>query len=218
MWQEQLGTSPESRPSRVFLRATQIVSPPGRPSDVKVAPDASPGCSAAAFDASSTLLATKMEDAPGTLWIWDVAATELRAVLIFYSTVTFSWHPSSRELLLITCQDEAQRGSSFVWDPLSNGPTFVPAAEHLTSTSPAGKAKCNWIHSESDTPLLFVSNVQQYALVSLSDSDDPLSPWRQTEGSGWTGHSLLSPGREVPDMSGLDDTSVLDDTFSFKNT
>lgn len=192
-------------------------------SDARTAPDLKPGCSAAAFDASSTLLATKLDDSPGTLWIWDVAATELRAVLIFYGAVNFSWHPSSRELLLVTCQDEAHQNLSYIWDPVSNGPTPVATDEHLANAGVTNKTESTWIPRETERPLLLASDAQQYVLVSLADADQMSTPWQQTEGSEWTAGSGLSLGPGGPEHTGMvaitpDDTSVLDDTFSFRNT
>lgn len=197
-----------------------MVSPPGRSSEGRAVPELKLGCSAAVFDASSTLLATRLDESPGTLWIWDVAAAELRAVLIFYAAISFSWHPFTRELLLITCQDDAGRGMSFVWDPLSNGPTQVAAEEHPTPNSPKPQ-QCIWIRREADPPLLLVSDMQQYALVSLSDAEQLSSPWQQAQSSEWAG-SAESKDRDwadATDMSAMipGDTSALDDTFSFRN-
>lgn len=222
VWQEQLSPSSEGCGSPVFLRTTQMVSPPGRPSDGRTAPEPKPGCSAASFDASSTLLATRLDDSPGTLWIWDVAAAELRAVLIFYSAISFSWHPFTRELLLITCQDDASGKLSFVWDPLSNGPNPVVLQENPTPNSQLGAKThhCAWIRREADPPLLFVSDAQNYALASISDAEQLSSPWQQTGDSEWTGAGL-SAGRDLADTTSMsasipEDISALDDTFSFR--
>ncbi|PHH89936.1 hypothetical protein CDD83_4912 [Cordyceps sp. RAO-2017] len=210
VWQEQLACPGQRQPAQPFQRATLTIAPPGPPPDGKGAGSASPGCSLAGFDASSTLLATRLDDAPSTLWIWDLAAAELRAVLIFHSHVTFHWHPLCREVLLVTCQDEGRRGASFVWDPLSNGPVPVSPEHHLPAakeaTAAAGKPRVAWISRESDFPELLVADAQHYVLLSLSGpGDDSVNPWAEED---W------QDGTAMPEA---DDLSALDDTFSFKH-
>ncbi|RDA86731.1 hypothetical protein CP532_4207 [Ophiocordyceps camponoti-leonardi (nom. inval.)] len=187
IWQEQIMTTAgDVNPVQAFLRATLTVAPPGPSAGVK---PLSPGCSLAAFDASSTLLATRLDDWPSTTWIWDVAAAELRAVLMFHSHVTFTWHPTSRELLLIGCQDEARRGTSFVWEPLSEGPRTVSAQAQLPTGAATGRCQVSWVGRPTESPELVVADGENYVLLSLSGSN----PWQD------------------------DEESVLDDTFFFKH-
>ncbi|POR34842.1 WD repeat-containing protein WRAP73, partial [Tolypocladium paradoxum] len=220
VWQEQLGATDERRSTHSFLRATQNVAPPGPSPDAKIAVPVSLGCSLAAFDASSTLLATRLDDSPGTIWIWDVAAGELRAVLIFHSNACFSWHPSSRELLLVTCQDDARRGASFVWDPASNGPTSVSPEDYLPAAKAVGKPQVSWINRETEFPELLLADAERYMLLSLSDAEDGPNPWQDDGGGEWDG---VSPPREDGETRGrpvildVEDISALDDTFSFRN-
>src|SRR4051794_18141556 len=98
------------------------VSPPARlPPE---GGDQMSGCCHLSFDAASGLLATKIEEAPGAVWIWDVRASELRAVLLFYVDVAgISWHPTVRETLLLKCEGNLYNDVVFAWDPLSEGPT-----------------------------------------------------------------------------------------------
>ncbi|KAH6896963.1 WD40-repeat-containing domain protein [Thelonectria olida] len=220
VWQEQLGAPVEGHATRTFIRATQMVSPPSRLGDGKS------GCSSFAFDASSTLIATKLDDSPSTLWIWDVSAGELRAVLMFHSTVNFDWHPAIRELLLVTCQDENHRGVSFVWDPLTNGPEPVLLEAHLPDGKLVGKTQSVWINGETESPVLLISDAQRYLMMSCADAADQCpTPWHEPGGND----RVLGSAREASsydqgiedadDLSALlvDDTSTLDDTFSFKN-
>ncbi|RDA90680.1 hypothetical protein CP533_4664 [Ophiocordyceps camponoti-saundersi (nom. inval.)] len=187
VWQEQIMTTAGDKNTvQAFLRATLTVAPPGPSAGGK---QLSPGCSLAAFDASSTLLATRLDDWPSTTWIWDVAAAELRAVLMFHSHVTFSWHPVSRELLLISCQDEARRGTSFVWEPTFQGPKAVSAQALLPTAAATGRCQVSWIGRQTEAPELVVADSENYVLLSLSGSN----PWQD------------------------DEESVLDDTFFFKH-
>lgn len=203
-----------------------MISPPSRLADGKPSTEVSPGCSSAAFDASSTLLATRLDDSPCTLWIWDVTAGELRAALIFHSSVNFSWHPCVRELLLVTCQDDGSRGLSFIWDPLSNGPKSVSLKDHLPDGKIVGKPQAAWVNRESESPVLVISDAQHYLMVSCGDADHFPYPWREAPGSDWALGSAresfptIRDAEDDRDISGLiaDDTSTLDDTFSFKHT
>lgn len=183
-----------------------MVSPSDRFGDGKV------GCSSFAFDASSTLMATRLDDSPSTLWIWDINAGELRAVLMFHSPVEFNWHPAIRELLLVTCQDENHRGVAFVWDPLTNGPKPISLQAHLPDGKIAGKCQSAWVNGESESPLLLMSDTRRYLIMSCADEADQCpTPWRD----GSYDPSIGDAG----DVSTLlvDDTSTLDDTFSFKH-
>ncbi|KAF7556069.1 hypothetical protein G7046_g6403 [Stylonectria norvegica] len=218
VWQEKLSNL-GGRSTHTFVRATQIVSPPSRLVDGKASAEIKPGCSSAAFDASSTLLVTRLDDSPCTLWIWDVTAGELRAVLIFHSSVNFSWHPCARELLLVTCLDEDSRGLSYVWDPLSNGPTPVSLREHLPDGMIVGKARATWVSKESEFPVLLLSDAQHYVVVSCVEGDQCPTPWREVAQAE---HDDFSSIRDMEDDRGMsilsaEDTSALDDTFSFKH-
>lgn len=170
----------------------------------------------AAFDSSSTLLATRLDDSPCTLWIWDVVAAELRAVLIFHTTVAFQWHASSRELLLITSQDLAQQGVSFIWDPVSNGPTPLVPEVYLPEVRAAGKAQVAWINRETEPPVLFVSNAQHYLLLSPTGASQGANPWQQATVSHDS--SEFQYGSPTSNQYAMDDEDeVMDDTFSFRN-
>ncbi|OAA74113.1 WD40 domain protein [Cordyceps fumosorosea ARSEF 2679] len=223
IWQEQLNTSRDGQTIHTFQRATQPISPPGVPSDGKPI-EAKPGCSILAFDASSTLLATRLDDAPCTIWIWDIAAAELRAVLVFHSVVTFSWHKHTRELLLIsTAQDEG--ALTYLWDPLLEGPTPVVPEEFISTRSAAGggaplKAQISWINADMEFPLALLSTAQQYRILSLGEGDQVPETWRGA--SKWDDEAL--PRRRMareafdPDISDLsvDDGAAVEDTFSFR--
>lgn len=181
------------------------------------------GCSLASFDASSNLLATRLDDSPSTVWIWDLAATELRAVLIFHSTAEFSWHPHARELLLVNCQDEVLHSVPFVWDPLSNGPSYLALEERFPGQKASGKLRVTWINWEQDSPALFVSDTQRYCLLSLADAEEAPDQW-QSEGvsqmapdSARARVGTAHDGEDYPHIAEADDTSLLEDTFSFKH-
>jgi hypothetical protein len=185
------------------------------------------GCSSTSFDASSTLLATRLDDYPSTLWVWDLAAAELRAVLIFHSPVTFSWHPSVRETLLISSQDDKEQGKSYVWDPLSHGPTPLRVEQYMSTSRPLSNIQVDWLNNEAEPLELLLSDSHHYMLLSLADADNEPDPWEAAGGGAELDGSCLAPpsGRDEAEsmVSGrpiviADDVSRLDDTFSFRYT
>lgn len=186
------------------------------PSDARV------GCSLVSFDASSTLLATRLDDSPFTIWIWDLAAGELRAALMFHSAVAFVWHPSSREVLLISCQEEGKQSASYVWDPLSQGPTSLNVERYLPTCKGPSKLQISWLNHESESPEILASDSKHYVLLSLANTGDEANPWESAPGSVERNSAWMTGRDEAESIASAspiviaDDVSKLDDTFSFK--
>lgn len=139
-------------------------------------------------------------------------------MLIFHSPVDFQWHPNIRELLLITSQDESQETIAFVWDPLSSGPKDVPFQDNLPQEKGAAKVTAAWINWEKENAALMLSDAHHYCLSSLPDAESTPGDWTDHTASTLAGsptarHSMLRDGGP----QGSDDSSVLDDTFSFKH-
>lgn len=205
VWQEQVGAA-----GHHFLRAPQTISPP-------TGQAGGSGCALAVFDPSSTLLATKLEESPGTLWVWDVEAAELRAVLLFHGTVSrLSWHPTIRETLLVSCEGESHNSLAFSWDPLSEGPRPIDFSGRLSS----GKVQVLWLQIDGLEPAaLFASDSSRYMLASLAEDDDESVPWAAAD-------QQISPQYAKPphvtdahvDGMSEEENSELDDTFCFKRT
>jgi hypothetical protein len=207
-----------------FIKAGQAISPPGRTS--KDTSDAKTGISYMSFDAFSGLIATRLDDAPSTIWIWDIQASELRAVLLFHSEVhSASWHPVSRETLLIRCVGDLYNGIVFVWDPLSEGPRTMDFSSHLPDRKVVGRSQAVWLHlDDSETPSLFFSDGQNYVLASVAESDQDIPYWQ--DASGVEAHREESPLELVPAASAEDlflteedddEVSELEDTFIHKH-
>ncbi|KHN95145.1 WD40 domain-containing protein [Metarhizium album ARSEF 1941] len=233
VWQEQVSVGAEGRNIHSFSRATQTISPPTfvdsttTTTTAKQSTDVRCGCSSISFDASSTLLATRLDDSPCTLWIWDLAAAELRAALIFHSPVIFHWHPSARETLLISSHDDKESCMSYVWDPLSQGPTPLHAEQYLPASNSSSKMQVTWLNYETEPLGLLLSNSQSYVLLSLADAEHEPSPWEAAAGGVELDGPSLAPssGRDEAESLGsarpivlADDISDLDDTFSFRHT
>ena len=184
----------------------------------------------AEFDSSSGLLATKLEESPSTVWVWDLAAAELRSVLIFHANVTgIRWHPHIRELLLLSCEGDGYGGLAFVWDPLSNGPRSVDFSRRLPGRKVAGRSRLTWLGSKSDSAAVFLSDSKAYLLASLTESDSPPFPCQSEESTELAAGAstddftldtpIISVGEDIDeDFSVASDEglSEMDDTFSFR--
>ena len=142
-------------------------------------PEIVSGCNSVLFDPSSSLVATRLDDAPGTVWIWDVQAAELRAALLFHGNISsLSWHPNLGEALLIRCEGDQYKGIVFAWDPLSEGPRSVDFAQHLPGAKTVGRPRALWLALDaSSPPTLFLSDAQNYVLSSLVELDEDSLPW-----------------------------------------
>ncbi|CRK28180.1 hypothetical protein BN1708_015107 [Verticillium longisporum] len=230
IWQEQITFSETGLPAHSFVRATQTVTAPTRSvnSTSGSSQEAKTGCAAVSFDSSTVLAATKMEDSPSTLWIWDLSSSELRAVLIFHGDVsTFSWHPTIRELLLVSCEGEGYGGLLFTWDPLSDGPRAVDFAFRLPPTSKSvGKPRVAWVTRPGEPPVVLFSDSTHTVLASLGDSDEHPAPWQDAHAGDVTlDSSRVDTPSGFAHIQGLEvassgvtneDLSAMDDTFSFR--
>ena len=190
------------------------------------------------FDNSGTLLATRTESMPTTLWIWDIGTNILRAVMIFHSPISkATWHPTIDELLLIRCEGDESRGVVHMWDPSWEAPRIVDFASQIPGGKVIGKTVERWLNNTgSASPAIFFSDSQDCILASLSEPGEDL-PWQDAEARGFDIYgqqeesplSLVAAGDEkraygkvemlmgeagVTRMSG--GSSEVDDTFRFR--
>ncbi|OTB08618.1 hypothetical protein M426DRAFT_7355 [Hypoxylon sp. CI-4A] len=230
IWQEQSTLSnTRSSSSPGFVRAAQAVTPQWTASNGLQEPTS--GCNLARFDCSSTLLATRLEDAPGTIWIWDISSSDLRAVLMYHNNVTkLEWHPAQPELLLVRCEGEGYASLVSVWDPLSNGPNSIDIA-HRSPGSLSGKTHATWLNTVTESAALLFTDDATGMIVSLADLDEDDFVWRdqsaptslpsdESQKSMQPPPRVASPSDDVDDSILFDvdddDTSEPDDTFQFK--
>ncbi|KAK4123350.1 TolB, C-terminal domain-containing protein [Parathielavia appendiculata] len=230
VWQEQITVSHAGPIIHTFLRTTQAISPAPALRDIS---EPVSGCASISFDPSSVLFATRQDDSPGTVWIWDVQAAELRAVLLFHGNVaTLSWHPRIPETLLVRCEGDEYNGLIFVWDPLSEGPRSVDFAPHLPGAKAVGRVRTLWLGSDiSSHPSVFFSDAQNYVLACLGAADQGVTPWGEAESAEPSLSGELHERREesplhlvpafgmrsgVPESEDVDGCSELEDTFVHK--
>lgn len=201
-----------------FVRASQPLAPPGRIPVPGTAQELKSGCETILFDSSSAVLASVLDEAPSTVWVWDMAALELRAALVFHANVaSIAWHPDQPEVLLVRCEGDRYDGMAFVWDPLSDGPQIVDFQSRLPSGQSRGRSSITWLRSSGESPTLFYADRDACLLGSVTDDE---VPWQDapSPGSGSAG----SPPDDGPplDDSDLDsdmDARDLEDTFQFRN-
>ncbi|KXH29128.1 WD40 domain-containing protein [Colletotrichum simmondsii] len=201
IWQEEVATT-QSGSQHSFSRATQSVSAPGRASNGTV--DTKPARTLSVFDASSSLLATTLEDWPSTVWVWDLASSELRAVLIFHSQIlAFSWHPKQREVLMVTCEGENYAGLVFVWDPLSDGPKTVHFRGQLPDAKVLGKPQASWLDWTGDSAVLLLGDSKHHLMASLAEAEESGAPWQDAQRNDLT----MTTGKDETQMEAhaLDD-------------
>ena len=181
--------------SHAFVEATQNVSPSGRPNPTNFdATVVSSGSSHIAFDASSTLLATRLEEAPSTVWVWNTETALLRAVLMLHASVANAvWHPDSPQTLLITCEGGKHRGLGVVWNPEYDAPQVADFSHYYPlvtndsqpgpGSAPAGRHWPLWLGLDGVPPSLFYSDGHDFTLAALDDdaryknADAP--PWKE---------------------------------------
>ncbi|KAI8635079.1 hypothetical protein F5Y19DRAFT_135141 [Xylariaceae sp. FL1651] len=224
LWQEQINPRAGQPVVPTFVRATQAISPPGLSSNGMS--DVRAGCNLVKFDSSSSLLASRLDDAPSTIWIWDVLTSELRAVLMYHANVTkVEWHPSQPELLLMRCEGEEHSGLIFVWDPLSDGPRPIELLRHLPSAKVNGRIYVTWLKTATGSAALFFKDHATCILVSLADTDET-PPWEEQSTVALhvdkdSPADLNIQHDNLSDYSSSDTcegNSELDDTFHFKKS
>ncbi|CAK7221846.1 hypothetical protein SCUCBS95973_004638 [Sporothrix curviconia] len=245
-WQEQIDPVVADT-GHIFVEATHDVSPPGRPVASSIdSTTVSSGCTLMAFDSSSTLLATRIEEAPSTVWVWSLETAELCSVLMLHANVsTVVWQPTTPHTLLVTCEGDKHRGLGVVWNPLKDTPpqaaNFAPyyppsfnQGHSSLSGQPAGKYRPAWLDLKGIPPSLFYSDANEFCLVALDEGDyheykatDSI-PWSEAEaplattflgGKRWAIDDRVreeSPLELVPAGVDIEGDSEVDDTFHYK--
>ncbi|ESZ97634.1 hypothetical protein SBOR_1978 [Sclerotinia borealis F-4128] len=195
IWNEQILPSPNGGFTREFVRAKQSTSPP----TATAIPTAEPktGTNMITFDISGTLLATKVEEMPSAVWVWDVESRSLRALLILHAPVArVTFHPSINELLMIRCEGEENKGRVQLWDPSWEAPRIINFGMRLPEGKIIGKSIIRWLNVASIFPSIFFSDSQDCIFLSLSKPEDTeLVPWHDSEANGVDiyGHTEESP-------------------------
>ena len=163
IWQEQLNVSK----SRSYAIAPQPASPP---TSAALGKTNSPGhgVSIMSFNGDGTLLATKDDSVPTTVWIWSLQSGRPVANLIHHSPVKqVAWHSSQSDLLLIHCAipEPAVHLWKSTWD--------APRIFTLPLERAGSRLEASWLQSpHSDSFNLMITSTHQYATARISKNGD----------------------------------------------
>ncbi|CZT09810.1 related to WD-repeat protein 8 [Rhynchosporium agropyri] len=182
IWQEQISHSPTGAYIREFITASQSVCPPTSGAPTTSNTDPKMGTNFLSFDNSATLLATRIENLPTTIWIWDIGTRILRAVMIMHAPIAkATWHPTLNEVLMIRCEGEESKGLVYLWEPSWDRPRILDFRAEIPGGKLLGKTVCRWLTTESNNPAVFFSDSQDCILASIPCSDDEDVPWQEAE-------------------------------------
>lgn len=136
------------------IRLPLVKSPPDRPNPKM-------GISLLAWSADGQYLATRSDDRPQSLWIWDITRLELTSVLIHSSPVkTVTWDPSGAPRCAIACSSP----SLAVWTPY--GASYMPLP-----TADAPSFKVSTVRWSADGETVMVSDKKETAFAAY------FAPW-----------------------------------------
>ncbi|KAF2194439.1 hypothetical protein K469DRAFT_705888 [Zopfia rhizophila CBS 207.26] len=137
------------------------------------------GISIITFNADSTLVATRDDSTPTTVWIWDLRSLSPKTILIQHAPVkSLQWHPTNPSLLLIQCIQDTP--ILYLWSApslststsQSSSPPPPPEILDLNPniTKPLGSATIKWDVKwlstfENKKPCFLFGHQQGYILV-----------------------------------------------------
>jgi hypothetical protein len=164
VWQEEISPSMQ----RSYKTVSQPIAPPTAPSTPS---DQTPktGLSILAFNADGTMVATRDDSAPTTVWLWDLTKLAASTVLIQHSPIKrLSWHSTLPYILLIQCSHEEP--AIYLYDTVS----AVPYPKVMPIKKSAGKFEAKWLHTAvNQKPGLLFGDSQSF-LLAWPDGRDPM--------------------------------------------
>lgn len=111
---------------RAGISKYEIISPPFKIPSIRVPTDEvhpKLGVSMALWCPTGKYLATKCDDKPTAVWIWDIANLRLETLLIHKAAVRgMAWRPGNRSNLVIVCGNEC----TYSWKPEYVSCTAIP--------------------------------------------------------------------------------------------
>ena len=162
VWQEQV----DSSGCRTYSRAAKPASPPTEEAKEK---SCISRISHLVFNASGTLLASRSQSIPTSVWIWSMDTLSLVAVLIHHGSIKrLQWHPEKEGLLMIHCS--TQDPVIHIWNSDSNS---VPTIRKMPLEKSGGKLEARWLcDAPKDKPRLMLANAQNYAVQYAFEKDE----------------------------------------------
>lgn len=156
--------SSASPSSHSYTLATSPISPPTAHQPPSSSTSNTGPSLLLAFNNTGSLLASKSETHPSTVWIWDLSAQRSRAVFVQHAAVRrLAWHPLDPDLLLV--QSAAPSAPLHVWSA-----RVADAAPRVLPLPPAvrlsARADARWLSGPSHCrPALVFADAQGAAIV-----------------------------------------------------
>ncbi|KAF2087148.1 tricorn protease domain 2-containing protein, partial [Saccharata proteae CBS 121410] len=201
IWQESVSATS----ARSYGIAAQPVNPPTAtrsPSE----PISKMGISVIAFNADGTLIVTRDDAMPTSVWLWDLTRLTARTVLIQHAPIkSLSWHPSNPHLLLIQCVHEEP--IIYLWDATKDEPQIIGVP--LEKTAGGLKLDARWLSikgasDEDGKPGLVCSDAAHGFLTvwphgKREDDESEEEEEQQQEDDGSVDSRPATPGGSVND-------------------
>lgn len=115
------------------------------------------------FNTHGTLLATRSDSTPSTLWIWSMSSPIPIAVLIHHAAIrSVHWHPTVSDLLLVHCA--LKNPIIYLWKSTWETPNILNL--HLDKIG--GKMEACWLFSDTHEQSSFmIGNASNYTVAQL---------------------------------------------------
>lgn len=144
------------------MRASQPSSLPSQASLLGKG-ESDTGISLMEFNTQGTLLATRSESTPSTLWIWSMSSPIPIAVLVHHAAIrSVHWHPTISDLLLVHCA--LKNPVVYLWKRTWETPNILNL--HLDRIG--GRMEACWLFSEIHEQSRFmIGNASNYTVAQL---------------------------------------------------
>ena len=171
VWEERIS----DRRERSYAAATQTADAPRSEMFAKTTPPKN-GISSMSFNANGSLLASRSDSTPTTVWMWSLETGNLAAVLIHHAPVKhLEWHSSYPDILLIHCS--IPDPIVYVFNASWQSPTVIPF--QLDPKSIPSRFEASWLQTGSDsasnaTAKIMLAFASNYASATISVNDGSL--------------------------------------------
>ena len=192
MWQEEI----DAIKDRSYTIARQPALAPTSESLATGGTEKS-GISVLAFNEDASLLATRSDSLPSTIWIWSLTTAKLAAVLIHHESVkSIQWHPFVRDLLLVHCAtaDPTVHVWRESWD--------LPQIFRIRNDELGAITSVGWLATEGDV-LKFILNGANLCAIGQMTVHGQLVFWAEEND-------------QMNEISGLGPEDMFDEGNSFE--
>lgn len=184
VWEEQISASAV----RNYVIASQPICPPVE----KLPVNGSAGISLIEYNGDGTLLATKSDLTPSTVWIWSVDKASAAVVLIHHSPVKrIKWNPSKTDQLLIHCNtnDPVFHIWKATWD--------LPRIVNLRLDQTGGKMEAAWLRDVDDISSLLIGNSYGFTIARITHDGQLLSSTADVKRIGTGPEDIFDEGNSL---------------------